>query len=40
VALEIIRSLFPDRNVIGINARDMVEGFGTFHCGTQQQPRI
>ena len=40
VALEIIRSLFPDRNVIGINAREMVEGFGTFHCGTQQQPRI
>ena len=40
VALEIIRSLFSDRNVIGINAREMVEGFGTFHCGTQQQPRI
>jgi agmatine deiminase len=40
VALEIIRGLFPDRNVVGINAREMVEGFGTFHCGTQQQPRI
>lgn len=39
-ALRIIRELFPDREVIGINARAMVEGFGTFHCGTQQQPRL
>lgn len=39
-ALKIIRKLFPDREVIGINARAMVEGFGTFHCGTQQQPRF
>jgi agmatine deiminase len=40
VALQIIQGLFPDRNVIGIDARAMVEGFGTFHCATQQQPRI
>ncbi|MDP2797246.1 MAG: agmatine deiminase family protein [Methanoregula sp.] len=39
-ALKIIRNLFPEREVIGINARTMVEGFGTFHCGTQQQPRL
>ena len=39
-ALKILRKLFPDREVIGINARAMVEGFGTFHCGTQQQPRL
>ncbi|MDD1694529.1 MAG: agmatine deiminase family protein [Methanoregula sp.] len=40
VALKIIEDLFPDRTVIGINARAMVEGFGTFHCATQQQPGI
>jgi agmatine deiminase len=40
VALQIIEGLFPDRKVMGINAREMVEGFGTFHCGTQQQPRV
>ena len=40
VALQIIQGLFPDRNVVGINAREMVEGFGTFHCATQQQPRV
>ena len=40
VALQIIQNLFPDRKVVGINAREMVEGFGTFHCATQQQPRV
>jgi agmatine deiminase len=40
VALQIIQGLFPDRKVIGIDARAMVEGFGTFHCATQQQPRV
>ena len=37
-ALRIIRGLFPERTVLGIRARAMVEGFGTFHCATQQQP--
>ena len=37
-ALDILRPLFPDREVIGIPARAMVEGFGTIHCATQQQP--
>jgi len=36
--LAIFRDLFPDRTVIGISARKMVEGFGTIHCATQQQP--
>lgn len=39
-ALRIIQDLFPERTVIGITARAMVEGFGTFHCGTQQQPHL
>ena len=38
-ALRILEGLFPDRNVVGINARAMVEGSGTFHCASQQQPR-
>ncbi len=40
VALQIIRTVFPGRDVIGIDARAMVEGSGTFHCATQQQPRV
>ena len=39
-ALRIIQELFPDRTIAGIDARAMVEGCGTFHCATQQQPRI
>ena len=39
-ALHIIKDLFPTRKVVGINARAMVEGYGTFHCATQQQPLI
>ncbi len=39
-AIRILQDLFPGRMVIGIDARAMVEGFGTFHCATQQQPRV
>ncbi|NMB78625.1 MAG: peptidyl-arginine deiminase [Methanomicrobiales archaeon] len=39
-ALRILKELFLDREVVGINARAMVEGYGTFHCASQQQPRI
>lgn len=39
VALNILAELFPDREVIGIHAVDLVWGLGTLHCLTQQQPR-
>jgi agmatine deiminase len=39
-ALHILRSLFPGRDIIGIDARAMVEGYGTFHCASQQQPGL
>jgi agmatine deiminase len=38
VALGILSELFPDRTVVGIHAVDLVWGFGTLHCLTQQQP--
>ncbi|HPY29753.1 MAG TPA: agmatine deiminase family protein [Verrucomicrobiota bacterium] len=38
VALGRLGELFPDRPVIGIHAVDLVLGFGTLHCLTQQQP--
>lgn len=37
-ALSILRNLFPDRCVIGIDCRELIWGLGTFHCLTQQQP--
>jgi len=38
VALGILGELIKDRPVIGIHAVDLVLGFGTLHCLTQQQP--
>jgi agmatine deiminase len=38
VALGVLGELFRDRPVIGIHAVDLVLGFGTLHCLTQQQP--
>lgn len=37
-ALTILAKLFPDREVSGIHAVDLVLGLGTLHCMTQQQP--
>ena len=38
IALNILAEVFPDREVIGIHAVDLVWGLGTLHCMTQQQP--
>jgi agmatine deiminase len=38
VALGILAELFPKRSVVGIHSVDLVWGFGTIHCLTQQQP--
>ena len=38
-ALGILADCFPDRTVRGIHAVDLVWGFGTLHCLTQQEPR-
>ena len=37
-ALGILGELFQDRPVVGIHAVDLVLGFGSLHCLTQQQP--
>jgi agmatine deiminase len=38
VALGTLAELIKDRPVIGVHAVDLVLGFGTVHCLTQQQP--
>lgn len=38
IALNTIASCFPDREVIGISAIDLIWGFGTLHCLSQQIP--
>jgi len=37
-ALQILKTLFTDRKVVGVNCTDLVHGFGTIHCISQQQP--
>lgn len=38
VALNILSACFPDREIIGISAIDLIWGFGTLHCLSQQIP--
>jgi agmatine deiminase len=38
IALGTLGELFRDRPVVGIHAVDLVLGFGSLHCLTQQQP--
>jgi agmatine deiminase len=38
--LEIIQQCFPSRKVIGINSIDIIWGLGSFHCLSQQEPKV
>jgi agmatine deiminase len=38
MALNALAELMPNRHVVGVHAVDLVWGFGTLHCLTQQQP--
>jgi agmatine deiminase len=37
-AIEILQTCFPGREIIPIEARDLVYGYGGIHCATMQQP--
>lgn len=39
-ALEILSKLFPDREVCGIHAVDLVWGLGTLHCLSHELPAV
>ena len=38
-AMAKMREVFPDREVVGIYAREILLGGGNIHCITQQQPK-
>ena len=38
IALNILADCFPNREIIGISAVDLIWGFGTLHCLSQQIP--
>ena len=39
LALRQLQEMFPEREVVGVNTREIVYGGGNVHCITQQQPR-
>lgn len=39
-ALQILSDCFPDRKVIGIDSWDIIWGLGSFHCLSQQEPKV
>lgn len=39
-AMDMLQNLFANRKVVGINAKEMVYGFGSFHCLSQQEPKV
>lgn len=38
IALNTLAELFPDREVVGVHAVDLIWGLGAVHCLAQQQP--
>jgi agmatine deiminase len=38
IAVNILSELFPEREVIGIHAVDLVWGLGTLHCLSHEIP--
>ena len=39
LAEEVLKEIFPDREIIGVYAREIILGGGNIHCITQQQPK-
>lgn len=39
-ALDILQSCFEDKKVVGIDSTDIIWGLGSFHCLSQQEPKV
>ncbi len=39
-ALEIISRYHPEREVVGLDSTDIIWGLGSFHCLSQQEPKV
>ena len=38
--LGILEKCFPEREIVGIDSTDIIWGLGSFHCLSQQEPRL
>lgn len=39
-ALQILTDFFSDRTVVGVDSLDIIWGLGSFHCLSQQEPKV
>lgn len=39
-AERVLKELYPDREVVGVDCHELFLGGGNVHCATQQQPRV
>ncbi len=39
-AMEVLGNFFPGRKILGIDSTKIIQGFGSFHCLSQQEPAI
>ena len=39
LAIEQLKSIFPDKEVVGVFSKEVIYGGGNIHCITQQQPK-
>lgn len=39
-ALDILSRLFKDREVVGVNSKNIIWGLGSWHCLSQQEPEV
>lgn len=39
-AEEVLKAIFPNREIVGVYAREVILGGGNIHCITQQQPKV
>jgi agmatine deiminase len=40
VVLDTMARVFPNHEIVGIHSVDLVWGFGTLHCSSQQEPAL
>jgi agmatine deiminase len=40
MAITLLQKLFPTREIVPIDCRELIWGLGAFHCLTQQQPAV